>query len=229
MNNLLKCSIDERDVNGYLTLEQYLIERNFCINYEEWQLLLKKQNLLQMKIDFLEGKKIIGSTKDILLHQTEIRPQENNDLEGLAVFLKNIPRERKQIKLFCNVKKISREQERKRNMLYNLDEIKDIETLNKYLDERNRLLNDKEYTLLQEKVRELKFIYEEIISKYDDCYVFFEGEFIERCNGRIINHFYYFDNLICDVFAAYNGILDIKTNIRYYEPLSLERRRNDGS
>lgn len=135
----MRISIDERDIYDYLDMELYIKEREYLLYDSEYQLLLMKaQNLKIIEEFYVKGA-----------HEGIYR----DDIDGkmtIAFQDKNHPK----AKFYCwsNVKKNYGEYPRKRQMQLNHEDIHNVLDANQYLEERNRLINDREYTELIQSI-----------------------------------------------------------------------------
>jgi len=221
---VLKISTDHRDIYDYLSLEQYLIERNFSLNYQEYVLLSQIVFNLGIDCKFKPHFYLVGSTKEILLGNRQFVQTYMTGVLGLTEYIVKKNRVHSEIHFWANV--VDNEEVRKRNFQWNIEDAKTIADLQRCLDERNRLLNDKENDFFQKKLQELKMDCCQYKTKSDDCYIYFHDEYIIRNNlGSIEEYFYYFDDLILGTIAGYYKDGDVKTNIRPYHPCSLVRKR----
>lgn len=204
-NETLKISMDERDIHSYLDLEQYIIERGYLLNYQEFVTIMKiSKQLKPKKIKFSKGK-------------SDRYPREM--VFGIVVLIFK-DRFGKEFHCWSNVAHPSNDLPRKRTIKYNKEDITTKEIFYEYLKERNYLLNTKEIA-----------VFDQIALKYSNWLRFkndqymqtYIGEYRSRDHmGKIISFYYSLKNQTagireCDFAGA---------NIKYYDKLALERRRD---
>lgn len=204
-NEMLKISVDERDIHSYLDLEQYIIERGYLLNYQEFVTILKiTKRLKPEKIKFSKGK-------------SDRYPREM--VFGIVVLIFT-DMYGKEFHCWSNVAPPSNDLPRKRIMNYNKEDITTKETLYAYLNERNYLLNTREIAVFDRIALEyspwLRFKNDQYLQTYI-------GEYTARdYMGKIISFYYSLKNQTSGIrecnFAS--------TNIKYYDELALERRRD---
>ncbi len=121
-----KITIDERDIYNYLDIELYIKEREYLVTQKEALLLKTKANLLK-------AKKIMFNKGDYDHFPKEL-------VEGILVmiFQDSYGRE---FHCWTNVAFQNPDQERFRKLQLEVEDIKDPETFNQYVTERNHLLN----------------------------------------------------------------------------------------
>ena len=175
----MRISIDTRDIYDYLDVEAYIKERDYIINPKECELLKEKCE----SIGVLETTLELDQIK--FLFQTQ--KKEN---------------------FYCwsNIKKGS-EEPRERIITYNHEDLTNKELINFYLEERNRLINQKEFNILSKLVMTMN----PNVVKYET------GNFI----GNVKNQ-------TAGIWRCYFGNYELWTNIMYFkfDKNVLERRRN---
>lgn len=204
-NNKVNISMDERDIHSYLDLEQYIIERGYLLNRQEFILMMRaREKLKPKKVDYYKGR-------------NKLYPEEM--VIGIVdfIFTDMFGRD---FHCWSNVAHPSANLPRKRSIRYNKEDITNKDLFNEYLKERNYLLNTKEIEVFDKIALEYS---DSIRFKNDQYLQKFVGEYLARDHlGKIISIYYSLQNQTAGIrecnFAS--------TNIKYYDEFALERRRD---
>ncbi len=136
----MKISIDERDLIGWQSVELYIKERQYLLNQQEYNIVKKIcENL--------------GATSEYHLGICDFK--EKDLVDGIAVFI--FEREREDdFHCWSNIKKKDEEEKRRRQIHLEITDVENAYLLKSYVNERNYLLNSKEYLLVQQKAMNMK-------------------------------------------------------------------------